>query len=157
MKISLILVGKTEESWLREGTDIYSRRIRHYLPFHEIELPVLKNAKGMNRDEQREKEGELILKVTATADHFFLLDESGKEFDSVQFSGFLQKEMNQGIRHLAFVVGGPFGFSQTVQVAAKGKISLSKMTFTHQMVRLFYTEQLYRALTIWKGEKYHHG
>jgi 23S rRNA (pseudouridine1915-N3)-methyltransferase len=156
LKISLILVGRTEEQWLREGTAVYSQRIKHYLPFQEVELPAIKNPKNYSQEQQKEKEGELILKAAEATDHFFLLDEGGKEFDSVQFSSFLQKEMNQGIKHLAFVVGGAFGFSNSVQTRARGKISLSKMTFTHQMVRLFYTEQLYRALTILKGEKYHH-
>ena len=156
MKVSLILVGKTEEAWIREGIDVYSRRLKHYLPFSNIELPALKNNGNLNSAQQKEKEGELILKACLGADRVFLLDETGKEYTSSSFASFIQGQMNSSVKQLMFVVGGPFGFSEAVYERANGQISLSQMTFTHQMVRLFYTEQLYRAMTILKGEKYHH-
>jgi 23S rRNA (pseudouridine1915-N3)-methyltransferase len=156
MKVSLVVVGKTDETWIQEGVEIYTKRLKHYVSFTNIELPSLKNAGNFNALQQKEKEGELILKACTGADRVFLLDELGKEYSSSQFASFLQVQMNTSIKHLVFVVGGPFGFSEEVYKRAQGKISLSQMTFTHQMVRLFYTEQLYRAMTILKGEKYHH-
>ena len=156
MKLRLIHVGKTEESWVREGLDIYSSRLKHYLPFEVIEIPALKNAKNLTSGKQKEKEGELILKAAEGGDRLYLLDEAGKEFSSVTFSQFLQKQMSGSVRVLTLAIGGPYGFSEEVYKRAEGRISLSKMTFTHQMVRLFYMEQLYRAMTILKGEKYHH-
>jgi 23S rRNA (pseudouridine1915-N3)-methyltransferase len=156
MKISLILVGKTEENWVKEGVDIYTKRLKHYLPFSAIELPALKGIGNLSQLQQKEKEGELILKACTGAERIFLLDEQGKEYNSPGFATFLQMQMNSSVKHLAFVVGGPFGFSEEIYKRANGKISLSQMTFTHQMIRLFYTEQLYRAMTILKGEKYHH-
>ncbi len=156
MKVSLVLVGKTDENWIREGIEIYTKRLKHYLPFSNIELPSLKNTGNFSPAQQKEKEGELILKACTGADCVFLLDEQGKAYSSSQFAAFLQVQMNASVRHLVFVVGGAYGFSDEVYSRAQGKISLSQMTFTHQMVRLFYTEQLYRAMTILKGEKYHH-
>jgi 23S rRNA (pseudouridine1915-N3)-methyltransferase len=151
-----VQIGKTDDSWIQEGLRIYAERLKHYIPFSVIEIPALKNAKGLSPQQQKENEGELILKNCSGADRIYLLDEGGKESGSVEFSKFLQIQMNSSVRHLFFVIGGPFGFSTEVYQRAHGKISLSKMTFTHQMVRLFFTEQLYRALTILKGEKYHH-
>jgi 23S rRNA (pseudouridine1915-N3)-methyltransferase len=156
LKLSLIQVGKTEEAWLREGIEMYVSRLKHYTSFSSIEIPALKNTKGMTAEQQNEKEGDLILKACDGADRLYLLDEAGKMYSSPELSQFLQKQMNSSVKHLVFVIGGPYGFSEAVHKRAVGKISLSKMTFTHQMVRLFYTEQLYRAFTLLKGEKYHH-
>jgi 23S rRNA (pseudouridine1915-N3)-methyltransferase len=156
LKLSLIQVGKTEEAWLREGIETYISRLKHYTSFSSIEIPALKNTKTLSPEQQNEKEGELILKAAEGADRIYLLDEGGKMYSSPELAQFIQKQMNGSVKHLVFVIGGPYGFSETVQKRATGKISLSMMTFTHQMVRLFYTEQLYRAFTILKGEKYHH-
>ena len=156
MKLSLIQVGKTEEAWLRQGIETYISRLKHYSSFTSIEIPALKNTKGMSPEMQNEKEAELILKAAEGADRIYLLDEGGKMYSSLELSQFIQKQMNGSVKHLVFVIGGPFGFSETVRKKASGLISLSRMTFTHQMVRLFYTEQLYRAFSILKGEKYHH-
>jgi 23S rRNA (pseudouridine1915-N3)-methyltransferase len=156
MKVTLILVGKTEDAWIREGQEIYTGRLKHYLSFSNLELPALRNAGHLTQLQQKEKEGEQILKACANADRVFLLDEKGKEYNSAGFSALIQTQMNGSVKNLVFVIGGPFGFSEEVYKRANGKIALSQMTFTHQMVRLFYTEQLYRAMTILKGEKYHH-
>jgi 23S rRNA (pseudouridine1915-N3)-methyltransferase len=156
MKVSLILVGKTDDSWIKEGIAVYSGRLKHYLPFNCVELPALKQARNLNPEQQKEKEGELILKACEGVDRVFLLDEKGKECGSVAFAALLQQQMNGSVKHLAFIIGGPYGFSEAVYNQFPGKISLSKMTFTHQMVRLLFTEQLYRGMTILKGEKYHH-
>jgi 23S rRNA (pseudouridine1915-N3)-methyltransferase len=156
MKVTLLVVGKTEDSWIREGLDVYAGRLKHYLPFNLVELPALKQSGKMLPEHQKEKEGELILKACAGADRVFLLDEQGKEYSSTGFSTLLQQQMNASVKHLIFVVGGPFGFSDSVYKRAQGKIALSRMTLTHQMVRLFITEQIYRGMTILKGEKYHH-
>ncbi len=156
MKIRLILNGKTEEEYLVKGTSAYEKRLKHYLPFETIVIPALKNTKALSIDQQKEKEGELLFKEIQSSDKLILLDENGKEYDSVGFSGFLQQQMNSGIKNLVFVVGGPYGFSDSVYKRADGKVALSKMTFSHQMVRLFFTEQVYRAMTILKNEPYHH-
>jgi 23S rRNA (pseudouridine1915-N3)-methyltransferase len=156
MKVTLILVGKTEEKWLKEGMEIYARRLKHYLSFSVIELPSIP-LKGKGDPElQKEQEGERILKALEKADRVYLLDDKGMEFSSEALSVFLQKQMNGSVKNLAVVVGGAYGFSQAVYKKANGQLSLSKMTFTHQMARLIFTEQLYRAMTILKGEKYHH-
>lgn len=156
MKIRLILNGKTEEEYLVKGISAYEKRLKHYLPFETIVIPALKNTKALSIDQQKEKEGELLFKEIQSSDKLILLDENGKEYDSVGFSGFLQQQMNSGIKNLVFVVGGPYGFSEAVYKRADGKVALSKMTFSHQMVRLFFTEQVYRAMTILKNEPYHH-
>lgn len=156
MKITLLLTGKTEEDYIIKGCLIYEQRLKHYLSFETIIIPSLKNAKALSIDQQKQKEGELIFKFIQPSDKLFLLDEKGKEHTSVQFSAFLQQQMNSGIKNLVFVVGGPYGFSDELYKRANGKISLSKMTFSHQMVRLFFVEQLYRAMTILKNEPYHH-
>jgi len=155
MKIKLIQIGKTEEKYLREGISIYEKRLKHYTLFQVEEIPNLKNAKNMSRDEQKKKEGEIILKKINSSDFVVLMDEVGEEFNSSQFAKYLQKRMNSGL-DITFIIGGPFGFSKEIYERANNKIALSQMTLTHQMVRLFFTEQIYRAFTILKGEKYHH-
>lgn len=155
MKIKLIVIGKTDESFLIEGIEKYTKRLKHYVPFEMIVLPDVKQGSKQIIDKQKEEEGKMILSKMEN-DYLVLLDEKGKEFSSEEFGGFLQKKMNSGIQTLTFVVGGPFGFSDEVYSKAKEKVSLSKMTFSHQMIRLFFTEQLYRGFTIIKGEKYHH-
>lgn len=156
MKITLILNGKTEEDYLIKGITTYEKRLKHYLSFETIVIPALKNTKALSIEQQKEKEAELLFKEIESSDRLILLDENGKEYNSVEFSGFLQQQMNSGIKKLVFVVGGPYGFSDAVYKRANGKIALSKMTFSHQMVRLFFVEQLYRGMTILKNEPYHH-
>lgn len=156
MKITLILNGKTEDDYLIKGFSAYEQRLKHYLSFETVVIPALKNTKALTVEQQKQKEGELIFKQIQSSDKMILLDENGKEFDSVGFSGFLQQQMNSGIKNLVFVIGGPYGFSEDVYKRANGKIALSKMTFSHQMVRLFFVEQVYRGMTILKNEPYHH-
>lgn len=155
MRVSLITVGKTDIKWVSEGLEVYSSRLRHYIPFEIREIPELKNVSALSRDQIKTAEGKLILKSLKDADDLILLDERGKEFRSVEFADWLQKRMTAG-RDLVFVIGGAYGFSQEVYQRAGGMVSLSKMTFSHQMVRTIFVEQLYRALTILKGESYHH-
>ncbi len=156
MKITLILNGKTEDDYLLTGISAYEKRLKHYIPFETVVIPALKNTKALSIEQQKEKEGELLFKEIQSTDRLILLDEGGKEYNSVDFSGFLQQQMNTGIKNLVFVVGGPYGFSDDVYKRANGKTSLSRMTFSHQMVRLFFVEQLYRGMTILKNEPYHH-
>lgn len=156
MKITLILNGKTEDDYIQKGIAIFEQRLKHYLSFESIVIPALKNTKALSVEQQKQKEGELVLKHLQPSDRLILLDENGKEYTSVQFSAFLQQQMNSGIKNLVLVVGGPYGFSEELYKRANGKISLSKMTFSHQMVRLFLVEQVYRAMTILKNEPYHH-
>jgi 23S rRNA (pseudouridine1915-N3)-methyltransferase len=156
VKITFLQVGKTEETYLREGIAVYAKRLVHYVPFEEKVLPPYKGAKTTSREEIKKWEGATILKAVSEGDVLILLDEKGKSYSSPEFSGFIQQKMNAGTRHLIFLVGGAFGFSEEVYARANAKISLSQLTFSHQMVRLFFTEQLYRAFTIIKGEKYHH-
>lgn len=156
MKITLITIGKTEDKYLLEGMEKYLKRLKHYIPFKILELPELKNTKNLSQDQQKNKEAELIFKNISNADDLILLDERGAELSSTQFSGFFNKKMIGSVAHLVFVVGGPYGFSNEVYTRANDKISLSRMTFSHQMVRLFFIEQVYRAFTILKGEPYHH-
>jgi len=154
MKISLLVVGKTVGVELPRMIDEYAGRLRHYVPFEMIVLPELRNTKSLSEMQQKEQEGEMILR--ATEGHFLvLLDEHGKEYRSMDFAAQLQRWMNSG-RNLTFVVGGPYGFSPAVYARADAQVSLSKMTFSHQMIRLLFTEQLYRAMTILRGEPYHH-
>ncbi len=155
MNIKLIVISKTDVPYLQTGIDEYFSRLKHYCDFELVVIPALKNLGKASPDEIKEKEGELILKQLAKVDQTVLLDEHGKEYTSVGFSEYLQKQMNAGTRTLAFVIGGAFGFSPAVYAAATHKISLSQMTFNHQMVRLFFLEQLYRAFTILRHEKYH--
>jgi 23S rRNA (pseudouridine1915-N3)-methyltransferase len=156
MKVQLICVGKTERSYLKEGESEYLKRLKHYCSFEKIEIPELKNAKKMSEDQIKAEEGKLILAKVDRSTQLILLDENGKSFNSVGFSKFIQKKFNQGGKSIVFVVGGAYGFSEEMYARANGKISLSEMTFSHQMVRLFFIEQIYRALTILKGEPYHH-
>lgn len=156
MKISLITVGKTEDKYLQEGIEVYFKRLKHYINFRMLEIPELKNTKSLSREQQKAKEAELINKNISSTDHVILLDEKGLELSSKKFAYFLNKKMIGGQHHLVFIVGGPYGFDDTIYTRANEKMSLSKMTFSHQMIRLFFTEQLYRAFTILKGEPYHH-
>ena len=155
MNIKLIVVSKTDVPYLQAGIDEYIGRLKHYCDFELVVIPALKNGGRLSPEEVKNKEGELILRQLEKVDHTVLLDEHGKEYTSVGFSEFLQKQMNGGVRTLAFVIGGAFGFSSEVYDAAHAKLSLSQMTFNHQMVRLFFLEQLYRAHTILRHEKYH--
>jgi len=156
MKITLITMGKTDVEWVRKGLELYVSRIGHYVPFQLCEIPELRNVSSLSRDLIKEKEGELILKGVRPSDEVILLDERGREFRSVQFASFLQEKMSRSPRDVVFVIGGAYGFSDAVYARADGKLSLSKMTFSHQMVRTVFAEQLYRAFTIIKGEPYHH-
>ena len=155
MKTELILVGKTVNKHFNAGINDYVERIGHYMPFSITTIPELKNTKNLSESQQKEREGELILKQIQPTDTVVLLDEHGKEFISIEFADWIQKKQNTA-RRLIFVIGGPYGFSNDVYERANEKISLSKMTFSHQMVRLIFTEQIYRACTIIKGEPYHH-
>lgn len=156
MNIKLLCIGKTDNKQLHTLIDEYSGRLNHYIKFSLEVIPDIKNVKNLSEAQQKEKEGILILKKVGPQDHLILLDENGKEFNSVGFSKFLQKKMNGGYKTLVLVIGGPYGFSESVYQKAQGKVALSQMTFSHQMVRLFITEQLYRGFTILKGEPYHH-
>jgi 23S rRNA (pseudouridine1915-N3)-methyltransferase len=156
MNIKLIAIGKTDNIALQSLIEDYAKRLSFYIKFDLEVIPDIKNVKNLSESQQKEKEGELILSKITPTDQLILLDENGKTFSSVAFSGELQKKMNSGVKTLVFVIGGPYGFSDTVYVKAQGKISLSLMTFSHQMVRLFFIEQLYRGFTILKNEPYHH-
>ena len=155
MKTVLLLVGKTQNKIFRSGIDDYVSRIGHYMPFNVTTVPELKNTKSLSEDQQKQKEGELILKEIQPSDTVVLLDEHGKELRSVDFAGWLRQKQHTA-RRLVFVIGGPYGFSPDLYARADDSVSLSRMTFSHQMVRLIFTEQLYRACTIIKGEPYHH-
>ena len=156
MKVTLLLVGKTEEGFIKQGLEIYENRLKHYISFSSIIITDVKNAGKISPSDLKMKEGELILKHFAASDFVVLLDDKGKQFSSVEFAHYMQKQMNSGIKNLCFVVGGAFGFSEQVYNRANAQLSLSKMTLTHQMVRVFFVEQLYRTMTILKGESYHH-
>lgn len=156
MKITLLTVGRTDVEWVRNGLDLYVSRLRHYVPFSLIEIPELKNVSALAREQIKQKEGELVLKALKPSDCVILLDERGREYRSIEFSAMLEDRMSRGGRDLVFVVGGAYGFSDAVYSRSDEKISLSKMTFSHQMVRTIFAEQLYRAFTIMKGEPYHH-
>lgn len=156
MQIILLAIGKTDNKQLQQLIDVYTKRLGHYIKFSLDIIPDIKNSKNLSEAQQKQKEGELILKKISTSDVLILLDENGKQLDSVGFSNYLQKHMNSGIKQLIFVIGGPYGFSQEIYQKAQGKLSLSKMTFSHQMVRLFFIEQLYRGFTILRNEPYHH-
>lgn len=156
MTIKLLAVGKTDSKSLQELIAEYENRLKHYIKFEIEIIPDIKNAKNLSETQQKEKEGELILKKIQPTSILVLLDENGKQFSSIDFATYLQKKMNSGIKQLVFVIGGPYGFSEAVYKKAQAKISLSKMTFSHQMVRLFIVEQIYRGFTILKNEPYHH-
>ncbi len=156
MTIKLIAIGKTDSPELQHLISIYENRLRHYIKFESEFISDLKNTKHLSETQQKEKEGEMLLKKLTATDTLLLLDENGKQFSSIDFAEQLQKKMNSGVKQLVFAIGGPYGFSDAVYQKATGQISLSKMTFSHQMVRLFIIEQLYRAFTILKNEPYHH-
>ena len=156
MTIKLLAIGKTDNKELQILIEDYQKRLGFYIKFEFEIIQDIKNSKNLTEDQQKQKEGELILNKLNTTDVLILMDENGKQMDSVSFSNYLQKHMNSGIKQLVFVIGGPYGFSPEVFEKAQGKLSLSKMTFSHQMVRLFFIEQLYRAFTILRNEPYHH-
>lgn len=156
MRITLLTVGKTDIPWVREGLNVYVSRLEHYVPFSLVEIPELKNASSLDREQFKQKEGELILKTLKARDELILLDEHGREFRSVEFAAMLEDKISRGARDIVFVIGGAYGFSPAVYSRADSKISLSKMTFSHQIVRTIFAEQLYRAFTIMRGEPYHH-
>ena len=156
MTIKLLAVGKTDSKLLQELIIEYKNRLKHYVKFEIEIIPDIKNSKNLSKKLQKEKEGELILKKINSATILVLFDENGKQFSSVDFATYLQKKMNSGFKELIFVIGGPYGFSDSVYKKAQSKISLSKMTFSHQMVRIFIVEQIYRGFTILKNEPYHH-
>jgi 23S rRNA (pseudouridine1915-N3)-methyltransferase len=156
MTIKLLAIGKTDNKNLQSLIEDYQKRLSFYIKFDLEILPDIKNVKNLSESQQKEKEGELILAKITPTDQLILLDENGKTFSSVAFSEELQKKMNAGLKTLVFVIGGPYGFSEAVYAKAQGKISLSALTFSHQMVRLFFIEQLYRGFTILRNEPYHH-
>ena len=156
MEIKLIAIGKTDRTELDQLIKSYQKRLMHYVRFSFEIIPDIKNSKNLSEKLQKEEEGKLILSKLSNSDRLILLDENGKEMNSVGFSEFLQKQMNSGLKRLVLVIGGPYGFSDAVYKKASGKLALSKMTFSHQMVRLFIIEQLFRSFTILKNEPYHH-
>ncbi|UWX53662.1 23S rRNA (pseudouridine(1915)-N(3))-methyltransferase RlmH [Maribacter litopenaei] len=156
MTIKLLAIGKTDSKELEKLITVYQQRLGHYIRFELEIVPDLKKTKNLSEEQQKIKEGELILKSISNTDVLVLLDENGKQFSSIEFSDYLQKKMNSGLKQLVFLIGGPYGFSEEIYKKASGKVSLSKMTFSHQMVRLFVVEQLYRAFTILRNEPYHH-
>jgi len=156
MNIKLLAIGKTDNKALQSLIDDYTKRLSFYIKFELEIIPDIKNVKNLSEMQQKEKEGEFILSKISQADQLILLDENGTTFSSIGFSDYLQKKMNTGIKTLVFVIGGPYGFNEEIYKKAKGKISLSEMTFSHQMVRLFVIEQIYRGFTILKNEPYHH-
>ncbi|WP_425636448.1 23S rRNA (pseudouridine(1915)-N(3))-methyltransferase RlmH [Algoriphagus yeomjeoni] len=156
MQIKLIAIGKTDNKAILSLIEEYSKRLNFYIKFDFEVIPDLKNTKSLSEVLQKEKEGELILKNIIPSDEVLLLDERGKSYSSMDFSEFLQKKMNSGLKQLIFIIGGPYGFSEAVYARANGKLSISKMTFSHQMIRPFFIEQLYRGFTILRNEPYHH-
>ena len=156
MKITLLTVGKTDKDWVRQGMDIYVSRLKNYIPFSVVEIPELKNVSALTKDQIKVREGELILKNIKPADDLILLDERGKEYSSVEFAKVIQDKISYVGKDMVYVIGGAYGFSDAVYQRANSKISLSRMTFSHQMVRAIFVEQIYRAFTIMKGEPYHH-
>ncbi len=155
MKMTLLTVGKTDRDWVGDGLEIYTKRLSHYIQFSINEIPELKKVSALSRDQIRQREGELILGNVRSSDEVILLDERGREYSSLEWAASLEKKMAAG-RDIVFVIGGAYGFSDDVHARADGKISLSRMTFSHQMVRVIFAEQLYRAFTILRGEPYHH-
>lgn len=156
MKIRLLCIGKTDDRYIQEGVEKYLKRLKHYVSFQIVELPDIKNVKNLSENQQKDREGDLLLKNIHAQDFVVLLDERGKEFRSIEFSAYLEHKMVSSTAQLVFIIGGPYGFSAAVQQRANYTISLSKMTFSHQMIRLFLVEQLYRAYSIMRGEPYHH-
>lgn len=156
MKIELAVIGKTSIGYLKQGIDEYIKRLKHYVPFEIKYIDDIKNTKNISEDQQKRTEGAKILSLLDKSDFVVLLDEHGKEYTSIQYSNYIQKRMLSGAKKVVFVIGGPYGFSQEVYDRANDKISFSKMTFNHEMIRLIFTEQLYRAYTIINHESYHH-
>lgn len=156
MKTLLLTIGETDQKYIKEGIADYVKRLSFYIPFESKVIPDLKNRSSLSLENQKEKEGQLILSNVASGDFLVLLDERGSELSSIEFSKWMEKKMVAGMRQLIFVIGGPYGFSKSVYERANGLVSLSKLTFSHQMVRLIFIEQLYRAMTIIKNEPYHH-
>ena len=156
MKITLLTVGKTDRDWVKQGLDIYVSRLKHYIPFNIVEIPELKNVSALSKDQIKTKEGELILKNVKPTDDVILLDERGKEYSSVEFAKVLQDKITYVGKDIVFIIGGAYGFCEDVYNRANSKMSLSRMTFSHQMVRAIFAEQIYRAFTIMRGEPYHH-
>ncbi len=156
MKITLIAVGKTEDKYLIEGIDKYLNRLKHYINFNILIIPDIKNTKNLTEAQQKNKEAELIAKQINPTDVVVLLDEKGKKHSSVSFADYLNKQMIGSVQHLVFIIGGPYGFDESIYKRSNSSLSLSDMTFSHQMVRLFFVEQLYRAFSILKNEPYHH-
>lgn len=156
MKITLLTMGQTEKNWIRDGLDVYTSRLSHYVPFSVKEIPELKNASALSPEQIKSREGEIILKSLKDTDDVILLDEHGKEYSSMEWASAIEKKIGNGTRDLVFVIGGPYGFSRPVYERSNGKVSLSRMTFSHQMARVIFAEQLYRAFTIIKGQPYHH-
>lgn len=156
MKVCLLVIGKTDAAYLRSGIEEYEKRLSRYLPYEMKILPDVKNARNLEEEVQKEKEGKMLLEEMQRTDWVVLLDDKGRQQSSLEFSNYLAQKMLGGIKRLVFVIGGPYGFSPAVYQRANEKLSLSKMTFSHQMVRLIFVEQLYRGMTILKGEPYHH-
>lgn len=156
MKITLLAIGKTNAKYLQEGIEQYTKRLGHYIPFELKILPDVKTTKSLTTDKQKEMEGQMFLAAIGQGDWVTLLDERGKEFTSREFANYIDKKMVTIPKNLIFIIGGPYGFSQEMYNRANEKLSLSKMTFSHEMIRLFFIEQIYRAMTILKGEPYHH-
>ena len=156
MKIKLIVVGKTKSKYLVDGEIEYEKRLKHYTKFEEITIPDVKHSGKLSESELKKKEGQMILAKLENSEHVILLDDKGKSHSSIEFANFLQQKMNCGLKSLVFVIGGPYGFSDEVYQSANLKLSLSKMTFSHQMIRMIFKEQLYRGFSVLRGEKYHH-
>ncbi len=156
MKIKLITVGKTDFSWIKEGLSMYTSRLVHYVPFTVLEIPELKNVSSLSKEQIKEKEALLILDQLKSNEELILLDEKAKQFRSIEFASFIETRLNYSSKDIIFVIGGAYGFSEKVYKRANYKLSLSNMTFSHQLVRLIFIEQLYRAFTILRGEPYHH-
>lgn len=156
MKITLLTVGKTDKDWVKQGLDIYVSRLKHYIPFSIVEIPELKNVSALTKEQIKSKEGEQILKNIRPTDDVILLDERGKEYTSVELARIIQDKISYAGKDIVFIIGGAYGFSDAVYQRSNSKLSLSKMTFSHQMVRAIFAEQIYRAFTIMRGEPYHH-
>lgn len=156
MKITLLVIGKTDAGYFIDAVNEYQKRLEHYIPFEIQVIPDIKNTKSLTSEQQKEKEGELILKSLQAGDYIVLLDDKGREYTSIQFANYIEKKTHTVSKRLVFIIGGPYGFSQAVYDMTNEKLTLSRMTFSHQMVRLIFVEQLYRAMTILNNEPYHH-
>jgi len=156
MKVTLLVIGKTDTKYFEEAINEYKSRLAHYIPFELEIIPDIKNTKNLNFEQQKQKEGEQIIKYLQPSDHIVLLDEKGKQYTSTEFATYFEKKTHTVNKRLIFIVGGPYGFSKDIYSRANEKISVSKMTFSHQMIRLIFIEQLYRAMTILHNEPYHH-